>query len=383
MIKNKSFALIIQGPIISSGNSGAGDMVKSYNCLQNIERYIQIFDEVIDFFIIATWKSSFINLPPTISSHKRIRFLYLDDPGPQKTFTNTMFTNDYRQAYGSFIGIQSAIELYNPDYLVKVRTDQFCDVKEICNHMLAVDSAHHDYQLVGQNGFIFLPNTLRWSPYSTGDFYIGGHSHDMSQFFEAQCKLKNHSFSNAFPWIHSDLILRHAYANLSDKLDLDKFYYFPNIAPSYRVDLFGKPKNFKYHTSVLNLWEELLRKSICIYPKTTALSLVWRGSGINQTQHTLGDFYDEWIKMREDVKHWYSTNMPNYYLRSKNLSNIQKYISFCHEKEIELKNEKPQNTFPVQLIRFFATIFAGQFPTNEWALNKWGKIQKKLKRIIH
>ena len=382
MIKDKSIALVIQGPIVSSGNSGAGENIQSYDCTQNIKKYIESLYPLIDFFIISTWNSNTDQSTLSFTNQPYIKLLQLEDPGPRKTLTNTMLTNDYRQAYGIFIGIQFAFENFKPDYIIKVRTDQFCDVEEMCYHMISVDATYHDYGLIGQQGFIFLPNTLRWSPYSVGDFYIGGHAEDMFHFFEAQCKLHNHSFSNIFSWIHSDLIFRHAYANLFDKLDIEKFNFFPNIAPSYRFDRVIKPKNLKYHPDVLILWQELLKKSICTYPKSIALNLLWRGSRMSEHQHTLGDFYDEWVKMRDDVKFWFASNMPDQYLPNYGLTRIQKFISFSSEKEKELRCGKLINGRMVLMTRFLLSILLGQFPINEWALNKWGKIQKKLNILV-
>jgi len=58
LIKDKSIALVIQGPIVSSGNSGAGENIQSYDCTQNIKKYIESLYPLIDFFIISTWNSN-------------------------------------------------------------------------------------------------------------------------------------------------------------------------------------------------------------------------------------------------------------------------------------------------------------------------------------
>ena len=381
MLKNKTFSLVIQGPLISSGNSGAGKSISSYDCIPNIERYIKNFSSFIDYFIVSTWAEEDSNAIKTFDWEK-IDLLNLSDPGSNRTISHTVHSNDYRQFYGSYMGVKRAIELCNPDYILKVRTDQFCDILQMCNHMLNVDSTFNDFESVGQQGFIFLPNILNWSPYSAGDFYIGGHARDLYNFFDAQCNYKNHSFTSIFPWTHSDFILKHAYSNLVNKLNLKPLHYFPNIAPSLRIDIHGKPKNFKYHIQTILLWSELLKKSICIFEKSTALNLEWRGAKFNFDQHSAGQFYGEWEDMRPDPQAWLVRNHCNQYLRRNKLGFLQEFIHFSCEKKLEVQHGKPSLLKPLlQTIQFVLCIFMGQFPRNQWLLRKWLKVDRSLKKI--
>lgn len=279
------------------------------------------------------------------------------------------------------MGIKNAIGICNPDYIIKVRTDQFVDIFKIYEHMLHVDSIYVDYQHADQEGFIFLPNILRWSPYSAGDFYIGGHAQDMLKFFEAQCKFRDHAFSPSFSWTHSDFILKHAYANLINKLRLESTYYFPNVAPSFRVDVHGKPINFKYHHEAISLWGEILKKSISLYPKEITLNLEWRGEKVAPHQHSLGDFYEEWVNMHSNPKEWLIKNSPDQYLSKCSLSMLQKFITFSIEKQYEiLHGKRCRAQFLTQSARFLASLSMGQFPVHEWPLKKWVKLKSSLKK---
>jgi hypothetical protein len=381
LLRNKTFALVIQGPLISSGNSGAGNNISSYDCIPNIKRYIENFSGFINSFIVTTWEKDASNFIGGLTSAE-VDLLSLYDPGPNITLTNHTRANDYRQFYASYMGVKRAIELCNPDYILKVRTDQYLDILEMCNHMLNVDSVFDDYESVEQQGFIFLPNILNWTPYSAGDFYIGGHARDLYNFFDAQCEYKNHSFTSIFPWIHSDFILKHAYGNLVDKLGLKNLHYFPNIAPSFRVDIHGKPKNFKYHMQTIFLWSELLKKSLCIFEKNTALNLEWRGEKFSFDQHSVGQFYEEWKEMKPDPQVWLLRNRSDQYLKKSKLEPLQELIHFSHAKRLEIQTRKQSPLkLILQITQFILCIFTGQFPRNQWLLRKWVKFDRGLKKI--
>jgi hypothetical protein len=376
MLANKRIAIVIQGPIISAGNSGAGTLNKSFDCASNIQRLLDESQSIVDGYVLSTWHGQTINL-----THPKLRLVQLRDPGPQRTFFSDTPSNEFRQAYGCHEGIKSAIEHFSPDYVVKVRTDQYIDIVGLVAHMLAVDSSTEDYRQVSQEGFLYLPNMLSWSPYSVGDFYVGGHARDLLDFFEAQVLYSKHSFVNVRSWVHSDIVLRHAYRNLKGKLDLPDDYFFPNIAPAFRLDMHAPPAGFKYHLDVLNLWSEILRKSLSFYPREIAAGMEWRGSLFALSSHSSGEFYEEWLKARVDPRKWIAARQPKLYGDLSPIGRIDRFINFNPEKAFEIESRHPTvRRHLYRVARFFLSLLTGQFPRDELAIRLWLRLKRLLRQ---
>jgi hypothetical protein len=114
---------------------------------------------LVSGFVLSTWKS---NYSPTFPED--VFVLSLDDPGPNKQIGALYDSNEFRQAYGCLAGIQAAINHFNPDYIVKVRSDQFVDLPSMIEHMQVVDNRSSIYKSIGQSGYLFFPNMLSFSP---------------------------------------------------------------------------------------------------------------------------------------------------------------------------------------------------------------------------
>lgn len=369
MFTDLKLALVIQGPLASTGNSGNGTFVKDFNCIDNINRIIADTHTLVDSFVLSTWHDDsglFKALPP------ELKLVELDDPGMDKSYLSGMSNNEFRQAYGCLQGIRFAIDDTSPDYIIRVRTDQYVDIQGMLAHMLLIDANSKIYGSVGQEGYLYFPNMLSWSPYSVGDFYIGGHAHDVLRFFEAQVNLSRHSFTYAGSWIHSDLILRHAYHNLRGYLELPDSFYFPNIIPSLRLDSANPPWHLCYHPSVLTLLAQILTRSICIFPRNIASSMEWRGNLNKLSSHSSGEFYTEWVEAQDDPIAWFIRQVPQLYLSNKPASLMQKYLNFNHEKATEIK--KSRSVFRRHFhrsARFLICIISASFPRYDWAICLW------------
>ncbi len=350
--------VIIQGPIITSGNSGSGVYVKELDCTQNIRHLISSSKHLVRGFILSTWQSEI----PIILDHNVI-VLRSTDPGPQPVIGFNSLSNDFRQSFGCITAIIKAIEVYNPVYILKIRTDQFLDLPMMIEHMIAVDARSDIYTSVGQSGYLFFPNMLSWSPFSVGDFYIGGHAKDVQLFFEAQIKLSNHTFGYDFSWLHSDLMLRHAYYNLKKSFSLPEFFYFPNITPSFRLQNLLHRYPIKYHSAVLTLWCFLLQKSVTFFPRSTHENMLWRGSKMDSQQHSMGEFFEEWELAYPNFEIWLRNQLPNLYLQSSTLSFFDKFLHFYPEKILELRYKRSifrRHLFRV--MRICISILKGIFP---------------------
>ncbi|NBW52075.1 MAG: hypothetical protein EBR49_18675 [Betaproteobacteria bacterium] len=109
MLANKRIAIVIQGPMVSAGNSGAGTFTESFDCTSNIRRLLNESKSIVDGFVLSTWQGSTINL-----ADPKLKTVQLQDPGPQKTFFSDTLNNELRQAYGCHEGIKAAIDHFSP-----------------------------------------------------------------------------------------------------------------------------------------------------------------------------------------------------------------------------------------------------------------------------
>lgn len=368
-------SVIIQGPLLSTGNSGDGTFVKDFDCVSNIRRMMDESRSLVDTFILSTWRESQLDI-----AVQGLEILELDDPGQRKTYFSKYPNNDLRQAYGCYEGIKFALSISQPDYVLKVRTDMYVDIPALVAHMRAVDSLTDSYQGAGQEGFLYFPNMISWSPYSVGDFYVGGHACDMLRFFDAQVQLSCHSLVYAYPWVHADLMLRHAYQNLRGKLGIPEAFFFPNITPSLRLDLYPPPWRFRYHPSVLHLWGEMLTKSISLFSRDINARMEWRGHTFRASSHSSGEFYEEWLEAQTDPVEWLVGRMPALYLPAAPLTHIQRFINFNLEKSVEMRSQQPAlRRYMYGLARFVLSVFSGIFPRVEFPLMLWLKLMRWVK----
>ncbi|WNO03716.1 WavE lipopolysaccharide synthesis family protein [Rhodoferax mekongensis] len=374
MIANHRITLVIQGPMVSAGNSGAGTQTQAFDCNTNVQRLIDTTRAVVDGYVLSTWHGQAVTV-----RDEKLEVLQLQDPGPQQTFFSDAPNNELRQAYGCLEGVRQAIGRFSPDYILRVRTDQYVDIPTLLDHMLQVDELFDDFRASGQSGFLFFPNMLSWSPYSVGDFFIGGHASDMLRFFDSQVRYSKHSLVNAKPWVHSDIILRHAYGNLRGKLDVPEDRYFPNLVPAFRLDLHAPPSNFKYHPEMLSLWRELLNHSISLFPRAATDKLEWRGARFETGRHSAGEFYQEWLEARKDVEAWMRKMQPNLYSTDHQLGTLNHFLNFCPEKALELQVGHPtRRRYLYQGARTVFSLLTGKMPRDEWAVRLWLRWQRLL-----
>lgn len=376
MIANQRIAVVIQGPMVSAGNSGAGTQKQSFDCNANIRRLIDETRTMVDGYVLSTWQGQAVTV-----QDEKLNTLLLQDPGPQQTFFSDTPNNELRQAYGCLEGVRHAIARFSPDYILRVRTDQHVNVHALLDHMLRVDEMFDDYRGAGQSGFLFFPNMLSWSPYSVGDFFIGGHASDLARLFDAQVRYSKHSFVNVKPWVHSDIILRYAYDNLHGKLDLPQDRFFPNLVPAFRLDLHAPPGKFRYHPEMLRLWRDLLRCSISLFPRAATQTLEWRGARFETDRHSAGEFYEEWLEARKDVEAWMRSMQPSLYSTARSLGTLDHFLNFCPEKALELQAGHPTaRRHLYQGARTLLSLLTGRMPRDEWALRLWLRWQRLLTR---
>lgn len=367
MNAHQKITLIIQGSMVSPGMTGSGGWA-IYSCYKNVEKILQRYGYCVDNFVLSIWDTEEFSY-----DHPKLHVVKSINPGLRSTLNGEKATSQFLQSYATYQALLFCERYLRQDIVIKIRTDQLVDVVGLINHMKVVDGAYDDYKKSNQSGYIYFPNALSWSPYSVGDFYIGGHFRDLLNFFEAQVHLASHSMSSAFSWVHSDIVFRYAYRYLRKEFNLPDFYYFPNIAPAFRHDLYPCPCRFKYSINTLVLWEKLLNHSICFFTEEIANSMFWRGAPINSEAHAKGSlYYSEWLKIRGNVLSWYRSNYPALYWSDTYKFGSFRYLNFTNEKLEELRtgtlNQFTRLKIAARIIIFLILL---RFPVSNFALKAW------------
>lgn len=273
--KKVKYLVVIQGAINTFGNSG-NCTSKKFNSIENILDLVERFQSDTLKFVLSTWENE-----PTKSFDGIIPVIKSRDPGSCRTYTSFWrATNDFRQALSSYNGICEGIRLFEPEYVLKIRTDISLNILDAFAHMEEVNSACFPQENPQQTGFLFFPNMLMHSPYSVGDFYIGGCSGDMTNFFAAQIKLKNHSISDYRQWTHSEIIYKYCVSFLYGKINLEFYKFFPIIGNNFIKQGNGYLRKYKFPSTCFSLWNFLLLNYISLFPKSLISSLSWRGEKI-------------------------------------------------------------------------------------------------------
>ena len=365
--------------MISNGMSGSGKSEK-YNCYENVKKIIELYQFKVNHFILSTWDDQ-----DFIYDHPKLHLVKSKNPGLQSTLSSQRLTSDFLQSYGVYSALLFCKKNLDQDYVIKVRTDQYIDVNKLINHMIYVDEEYDDYKCSKQSGFIYFPNALSWSPYSVGDFYVGGHIQDLLNFYESQVSLRDHSMSNIFPWVHSEIIFKYSYKYLREVFNLSDYHYFPNLATGLRHDIYPRPFGLTYSLATLKLWEKLIQNSICLFPSDVAMTLVWRGEKIDKSAHSSGAWhYEEWLEARRGVFKWYLDNYP-YLFKSEDKLYFGKsiFLNFSSEKIYEIENGKIIIYHKVKSF-FRNIIFLSllRYPVSNIHLKIWIKIYVIIKKYI-
>lgn len=185
-----SIGLVIQGPLLSTGLSGetAGHgktRVKSerfveYNCVSNVSNQIEKASEIFDYIVLSTWKGSnkVIELK---DKFPLVDVLELEDPlggktSPKKGGT-TFKDSQARQFFSTLEGL-NLLESKGCDYALKIRTDQFMDMKELIKSF---------NRFMSSNRMFFVPYLRGDIPTIIPDFYMGGRTKDLQCLSDLLC----------------------------------------------------------------------------------------------------------------------------------------------------------------------------------------------------
>lgn len=371
------YLVVIQGPLVSTGNSGSGSKVLDYDCEKNIKNLILEFSDLPIHFILSTWEGE----KDLGYSFKNLNIIKNSKPFKSK--------GDSYQMISSLNGFLSIKFIHEYKLALKMRTDQFIDLRSIFEHMEKWIFSNSNTKKYEQNGLLFFPNFLPWSPYSVGDFFIGGTPEDLINFFQSQIKYEKNTISDYAPWTHSEIIYKYAITNFSKNLSLKYFYFYPRIEVDFRREMkflsFLKGYTFPIH--VLKLWKIMMCDLICFFPKDIHEKIIWRGTNFSANNHDSGSYFEDWVDYKNNMYSSSILNFPTRFKQVKKISLLQIFLSFSIEKPLELKSSVFYIiTFPIKLLRHIFFLISFKRPMSDVidkiSIKYLEKVKKILKQLI-
>ena len=237
---NKKIGLVIQGPLLSIGRAGnnlhksPGLLIKEggvveYDCRQNIQKIIDEFGSLFDEIIVSTWDKE---VRPT-DGWKGAKLISVPDPGGIKQTNSYKDNNKFRQFLSTLNGLKE-LEKSKIDVAVKIRTDQYLDLK------LLLDS-YHDKVENHPNPMAIGVTIAHPTTFLLHDLYFIADLQALKRFCEAILSYARFEFISS---VHREMMLKHAYKEYKDKINVSDSDYFP-MNPPDGVSL-GTRKIFDY-----------------------------------------------------------------------------------------------------------------------------------------
>mgnify|MGYP000860359107 CR=1 FL=1 len=258
---NTKIGVVVQGPLVSRGRTGATanigiqelkekDIV-DFDCINNISNMYSKYKDDFDNFICVTWdtedvtklvtkigKEAILSISDTTKIIKQNKKTIISDNTKYKQFFSTLKGMEYLQKKGC-------------TYAIKIRTDQSLDLSKMKFHLLKVlDKVENDKR------FIFPLINLN-SPDLLEDFYFGAKTENIINL----CKIFLEK-PEIYHSVHSDLFYKCAWLlNNKDKWPPDISY-----TPSGK---YSKDQRLV----ILSTWSKYLDT----FTNEIFQNLVWRG----------------------------------------------------------------------------------------------------------
>lgn len=229
-----SVGLLIQGPMISRGRTGADPFdrtVVEVNTVADVQATVDAArDAGFAPIVLSTWTGG-----PATDAAAGIRgldrFLPLPDPLPCPAHDYQKYKdNRIRQAFGCLAGIRAIAALGEPPFAVRVRTDQRSDLHRLIEEVRTSR-----------------PDELRVMALRRGriahlqDFVIGGTTSDVLRHYEGLASCDYFPFHND---VHYDMFFKDAYGSLRDRIEPEAFlprtYYTLEVQVPLFQHMFGR-----------------------------------------------------------------------------------------------------------------------------------------------
>ena len=264
-------ALIIQGPIVSRGNTGRGlgsgnPLIddQHFDATETINQNIRENASIFDLIVVSSWESE--NTFGVLENEKvkivKSKDVMLDR---EKFFKN----NKYRQFYSLSKGLEVARE-HNCSFIVKIRTDTALDAGKLLT------------LCKNQPGRIWVLPYVK--PNFLGDFFFAGNLQNVTVL--TQAILRKHSL---YIRIHEDFFYSYLFqrSNWWEKIQVWNFF----------------PRDKALSIRQAKLIESAWKKEYSPIPRSIWHGTVWRGfqfpSEFYQNDIDEVDHFSEWLNIQQ------------------------------------------------------------------------------------
>lgn len=271
-------------------------MSGEYDYRKNIGRIIEDFGALFNGIVISTWKGTGFSEYPW---GPNVHYLESEDVRNHKD-VELGLGNRRRQVYSTYYGLRYVKERLDSEYVVKIRSDLYADLKSIVEHIRETDRAYDAYVSFGQKGFLYFLGFFRNNPYVVNDFIVGGRLSDMEKFFEASRYYEYNLFRYNNSFSEGDMVQKYMYYSLKKYLKRPAYRFFPYLKKHATSRIC-----YKMPMDVLTMWGEVLTHSFCFFPHTVSKSILWKDTSWYEKAlrgSPWAGYYEDWISYRNDVK---------------------------------------------------------------------------------
>ncbi len=293
-VSMSNISLVIQGPLLSKGKTGAGDdRVVEFDCRENIDEIARKYKDHFRYIVLCTWNNDVFadyENPAVIKLLLDENFnegedLYHSSARQDAKEKEIRYSspdkanfNKERQFYSSYKGCEYLEKLGYSGFVLKIRTDQifnFSPLKEFS-----------EYPDVRESDKIFIPCLREKRGHKVrplifiNDWYFFGKVNVLKEFFRCQLDPDSEKTQS----VHTDVLYRYLYVKLKDNLDDDPIYFY--VKTMNRV--------FQRHSDII---EVAFKNYFCPLPRSFLETVKWRGFNYleNFERKDIFILYEDWI----------------------------------------------------------------------------------------
>lgn len=255
----KKIALIIQGPIISSGVKGSvlrnkniltnknREHIVDFNCVDNILELAKKANDLdFDQVILSTWKCDEIALFENSNLFNKV--IANDEENFQNIhIKNEVFLQNYKKQFHTLKSAADFLKSKNLDYIIKIRTDLSVDMNLL---LLESRNAMMNRSTLINNG---IRNGTRFLEL---DDFIFGSTKDL--FVKWMETLENINFGK-IPGAHNNLMISYLWAKHEESFKHTKLHFFHKniINNSKKINNLAINEWENFHILDRNFWKDV------------------------------------------------------------------------------------------------------------------------------
>lgn len=261
----ETFGLLIQGPLVSFGKTGASayipeDKLKpehlvEYDCRDNIRKIIEDFGHLFQRIVISTWDAEL----RAGDAWRGATIVSTPDPGGIEESGMYKANNKFRQFIGIRNGLVEMERHADISHVVRIRTDQYVDLGSLLR-------AYKTGITRFKSGSELYVSLMHPSAFLLYDFYFAAKLQVLKDFCDAVLAYGMFEFASN---VHREIVLKHAYVQYRNEIGVPDWAYFP--APNSTVEK-------RAHAATKKIFRFMFTNVYAPLPIGLFRSVVWRGS---------------------------------------------------------------------------------------------------------